>query len=132
MELAVNLAKRGNLPGAENLVLQRFQELFAQMKYKEAAELAADSPQGVLRTPDTVAKFQVCFCTPLLPSTSLPFFPGLLLQPVAAVASVASLYCRALRCSLWNEALACPLLACPGCMCSFQALELPHDFAIPA
>ena len=40
-------------------VVQRFGELFAQMKYKEAAELAADSPQGILRTQDTVAKFQV-------------------------------------------------------------------------
>uniref|UniRef100_A0A803M3V8 Clathrin heavy chain n=1 Tax=Chenopodium quinoa TaxID=63459 RepID=A0A803M3V8_CHEQI len=58
LELAVNLAKRGNLPGAENLVVQRFQELFSQTKYKEAAELAAESPQGILRTPDTVAKFQ--------------------------------------------------------------------------
>ncbi|XP_065618200.1 clathrin heavy chain 1 [Quercus suber] len=58
LELAVNLAKRGNLPGAEQLVVQRFQELFAQTKYKEAAELAAESPQGILRTPDTVAKFQ--------------------------------------------------------------------------
>jgi hypothetical protein len=29
------------------------------MKYKEAADLAAESPQGILRTPDTVAKFQV-------------------------------------------------------------------------
>uniref|UniRef100_A0A0D9XN70 Clathrin heavy chain linker core motif domain-containing protein n=1 Tax=Leersia perrieri TaxID=77586 RepID=A0A0D9XN70_9ORYZ len=52
LELAVNLAKRANLPGAENL------ELFAQTKYKEAAELAAESPQGLLRTPETVAKFQ--------------------------------------------------------------------------
>lgn len=46
-------------------VVQRFQELFAQTKYKEAAELAAESPQGILRTPDTVAKFQVflfCLC----------------------------------------------------------------------
>lgn len=42
-------------------VVQRFQELFAQTKYKEAAELAAESPQGLLRTPDTVAKFQVFF-----------------------------------------------------------------------
>ncbi|THU64931.1 hypothetical protein C4D60_Mb01t31690 [Musa balbisiana] len=58
LELAVNLAKRGNLPGAENLVVQRFQELFSQTKYKEAAELAAESPQGILRTPETVAKFQ--------------------------------------------------------------------------
>ena len=40
-------------------VVQRFQELFSQSKYKEAAELAAESPQGILRTPDTVAKFQV-------------------------------------------------------------------------
>ncbi|PON85444.1 Clathrin, heavy chain [Trema orientale] len=39
-------------------VVQRFQELFAQTKYKEAAELAAESPRGILRTPDTVAKFQ--------------------------------------------------------------------------
>ncbi|KAK7849835.1 clathrin heavy chain 1 [Quercus suber] len=58
LELAVNLAKRGNLPGADELIIQRFQELFAQTKYKEAAELAAESPNGILRTPDTVAKFQ--------------------------------------------------------------------------
>lgn len=43
-------------------VVARFQELFAQTKYKEAAELAAESPQGILRTPETVAKFQVNFC----------------------------------------------------------------------
>ncbi|KAL2317467.1 hypothetical protein Fmac_031343 [Flemingia macrophylla] len=58
LELAVNLAKRGNLPGAEELVVKRFQELFTQTKYKEAAELAAESPQGILRTPETVTKFQ--------------------------------------------------------------------------
>ncbi|MFS7996493.1 putative protein kinase RLK-Pelle-LRR-V family [Helianthus anomalus] len=62
MEFAVNLAKRGNLPGAENLAIQRFQELFAQTKYKEAVELAVESPQGILYTPDTVAKFQVFSC----------------------------------------------------------------------
>jgi Clathrin-H-link len=48
-----------NVPIFCEQVVQRFQELFAQTKYKEAAELAADSPQGILRTPDTVAKFQV-------------------------------------------------------------------------
>ena len=42
-------------------VVERFHELFAQTKYKEAAELAAESPQGILRTPDTVAKFQVLY-----------------------------------------------------------------------
>lgn len=41
--------------------MERFHELFSQTKYKEAAELAAESPQGILRTPDTVAKFQVFF-----------------------------------------------------------------------
>ncbi|KAG6765465.1 hypothetical protein POTOM_029508 [Populus tomentosa] len=47
------------VPFVSGQVVQRFQELFAQTKYKEAAELAAESPQGILRTPDTVAKFQV-------------------------------------------------------------------------
>lgn len=47
------------MPTCTLQVVQRFQELFAQTKYKEAAELAAESPQGILRTPDTVAKFQV-------------------------------------------------------------------------
>jgi hypothetical protein len=46
---------------SELQVVQRFQELFSQTKYKEAAELAAESPQGLLRTPETVAKFQVPF-----------------------------------------------------------------------
>lgn len=49
-----------------NQVVQRFQELFAQAKYKEAAELAAESPQGILRTSDTVAKFQVLVILQLL------------------------------------------------------------------
>ncbi|GKA70160.1 reverse transcriptase domain-containing protein [Tanacetum coccineum] len=33
-----------------NQVLQGFQKLFAQTKYKEAVELATESPQGILRT----------------------------------------------------------------------------------
>ncbi|CAM6119092.1 unnamed protein product [Calypogeia fissa] len=78
LELAVNLAKRGNLPGAENLVVQRFQELFSQMKYKEAAELAAESPQGILRTPDTVAKFQSVPVQPGQTSPLLQYFGTLL------------------------------------------------------
>lgn len=44
-------------------VVHRFEELFDQTKYKEAAELAAESPQVILRTPDTIAKFRVCFLT---------------------------------------------------------------------
>jgi hypothetical protein len=33
--------------------VKQFQELFSQHKYKEAADFAADSPQGILRTPET-------------------------------------------------------------------------------
>jgi clathrin heavy chain len=40
-------------------IVQRFQELFSELKYSEAAELAAESPQGILRTPETIAKFRV-------------------------------------------------------------------------
>lgn len=45
LELALSLAKRGNLPGAEALVGQNFERLFANGQYKEAAEAAAESPQ---------------------------------------------------------------------------------------
>jgi clathrin heavy chain len=54
--------------------VQRFQELFAQTKYKEAAELAAESPQGLLRTPETVAKFQVSFVPPFNNCNLCTFF----------------------------------------------------------
>ncbi len=45
LELALALAKRGNLPGAEPLIAQQFEKLFSSGLYKEAAEAAADSPQ---------------------------------------------------------------------------------------
>jgi clathrin heavy chain len=45
LDLALALAKRGNLPGAEGLVLQQFERLFGAGQYKEAAECAAESPQ---------------------------------------------------------------------------------------
>lgn len=45
LDLALALAKRGNLPGAEGLIGQQFEKLFASGLYKEAAEAAADSPQ---------------------------------------------------------------------------------------
>ncbi|GKA54767.1 clathrin heavy chain 1 [Tanacetum coccineum] len=43
------------VPFISGQVVQRFQELFAQTKYKEASELAADSRQGILRTPGTIS-----------------------------------------------------------------------------
>jgi len=44
LELALTLANRGNLPGAEPLVAQNFERLFNQGSFKEAAEAAAASP----------------------------------------------------------------------------------------
>jgi clathrin heavy chain len=45
VDLALALSRRANLPGAENLVVAQFQKLYAAAQYKEAAELAANSPQ---------------------------------------------------------------------------------------
>ncbi len=45
LSLALAIAKRGNLPGAEALVGQQFEQLFASGAFKEAAEVAADSPK---------------------------------------------------------------------------------------
>ncbi|WPT18138.1 Clathrin heavy chain 1 [Picochlorum sp. SENEW3] len=58
IDLALALARRANLPGADDLVKQNFQRLFTSGQYKEAAELAADSPQGILRTKETVESFK--------------------------------------------------------------------------
>jgi clathrin heavy chain len=69
VDLALSLAKRGNLPGAEGMVVEQFNRLFAAGQYKEAAELAATSPQGILRTRETVQRFQT---VPLQPGSTPP------------------------------------------------------------
>ena len=51
LELALALAKRGNLPGAEALVGQNFDRLFASGQFKDAAEAAAESPQVLQHSP---------------------------------------------------------------------------------
>lgn len=58
LELAMAMAKRGNLPGAEALVGQQFERLFAAGQYKEAAEVAAESPQGQLRTREVMDRLK--------------------------------------------------------------------------
>eukprot|EP00177_Eucheuma_denticulatum_P003509 GFKZ01006348.1.p1 GENE.GFKZ01006348.1~~GFKZ01006348.1.p1 ORF type:complete len:1728 (+),score=282.49 GFKZ01006348.1:317-5500(+) len=58
VELATRLASRNGFPGAENLFTEHFFELFGDGKYREAALVAADSPGGSLRTPETIAKFK--------------------------------------------------------------------------
>ena len=46
--LAVKLASRANLPGADDLYLQQFRQLFAAGNYGEAAKVAANSPRVYL------------------------------------------------------------------------------------
>ena len=79
IELALSMAKRGNLPGAEALVMPKFDMLFNTGDYKGAAELAADSPKGVLRTDETIAKFRAVPAQPGQNSPLLQYF-GICLQ----------------------------------------------------
>ena len=79
LELALDLARRGNLPGAEALVGQSFERLFALGQLKEAAEAAATSPQGVLRTRETLERFKALPAQAGQPSPLLQYF-GVLLQ----------------------------------------------------
>ena len=58
VNLALQVAVRGGLPGAESLVKPKFEQLFAAGDIKGAAECAADSPKGILRNPETIARFK--------------------------------------------------------------------------
>lgn len=44
-ELAFKLASRGGLPGADDMYIQRFNQLFSSGAYGEAAKIAANSPR---------------------------------------------------------------------------------------
>jgi clathrin heavy chain len=56
--LAVKLASRAGLAGADDLYRQQFETLFSQGQYSEAAKVAANSPRGFLRTPETINRFK--------------------------------------------------------------------------
>lgn len=56
--LAVSLASRAGLPGADEIFINQFNVLFSQGKIVEAARIAADSPRGILRTMATIQRFQ--------------------------------------------------------------------------
>lgn len=45
-DLALRLAVRNNLAGAEELFVNKFQMLFQSAQYAEAAKVAANAPQG--------------------------------------------------------------------------------------
>ncbi|KRX38700.1 Clathrin heavy chain 1 [Trichinella sp. T9] len=57
-DLAMRFAARCDLPGAEDLFVRKFTTLFNEQRYSEAAEIAAVAPKFILRTPQTIQKFQ--------------------------------------------------------------------------
>lgn len=78
-ELARRIAERCNLPGADNLFVQAFNEKFAAGQYPEAAKIAAKAPKGILRTPQTIQRFQQLPSQPGQTSPLLQYF-GILLD----------------------------------------------------
>ncbi|GLV38478.1 Clathrin heavy chain [Carabus blaptoides fortunei] len=57
-DLALRMAVRNNLSGAEELFVNKFNMLFQNGQYAEAAKVAANAPKGILRTPQTIQMFQ--------------------------------------------------------------------------
>ncbi|XP_011948812.1 PREDICTED: clathrin heavy chain 2 isoform X7 [Cercocebus atys] len=78
-DLGLRLAIRSNLAGAEKLFARKFSTLFAQGSYAEAAKVAASAPKGILRTRETVQKFQSIPAHPGQASPLLQYF-GILLD----------------------------------------------------
>ncbi|KAF7731429.1 hypothetical protein EC973_000237 [Apophysomyces ossiformis] len=77
-ELALKLASRGGLPGADELYVSRFNQLFASGAYGEAAKVAANSPRGILRTSQTIDRFRQLATMPNQMSPILQYFSILL------------------------------------------------------
>ncbi|CED83796.1 clathrin heavy chain [Phaffia rhodozyma] len=78
-ELAIKLASRANLPGADDLYVQQYHSLFQSGNYGEAAKIAANSPRGILRTPQTIEQFKAVPVQPGTLSPILQYF-GILLE----------------------------------------------------
>lgn len=78
-ELAIKMASRAGLPGADNLYARQFEQLFNGGSYMEAAKIAANSPRGFLRTAETIEKFKRLPAQPGQMSHILQYF-GMLLD----------------------------------------------------
>ncbi|KAJ8946142.1 hypothetical protein NQ314_008964 [Rhamnusium bicolor] len=66
-DLALRLATRNNLAGAEELFVSKFQVLFQNGQYAEAAKVAANAPKDILRTPATIQIYESLeLCKPVL------------------------------------------------------------------
>lgn len=79
IDLALSLASRCNFPGAEDLYYQKYNQLLSAGNFNEAAKIAANSPNGILRTPQTIEQFKQFPAVPNQTSPILTYF-GLLLE----------------------------------------------------
>jgi clathrin heavy chain len=55
--LAFSIASRCNLPGLDDIFINRFLNLYQAGNYTEAAKVAATAPCGILRTTETIQQF---------------------------------------------------------------------------
>ena len=78
IDLAMKISARAKLPGAEQLYASSFDQLLRAGQYNEAAEMAAKSPNGVLRTPNTINKFKGVTAQPGSQSPLLIYFSKIL------------------------------------------------------
>ena len=78
IDLALSVARQGNLPGAEQLVQQLFAQALATGNYAKAAEVAATSPGGILRGAATIQRLKAVPTAPGQPSPLLQYFSILL------------------------------------------------------
>ncbi|CAN0107379.1 unnamed protein product, partial [Phaeothamnion confervicola] len=76
--LAIQLASRLNLPGADELYMAEFNRLLSVNDVTGAAKLAGESPNGLLRTPATIQRFQQIPAVPGQPPPVFQYFSVLL------------------------------------------------------
>lgn len=76
VELALSLASRSGLPGAEQLFTHQFNQSIATGDYNSAVKIAASSPQ--LRTPETISKLKSLQSQPGQPAPFLQYLVFLL------------------------------------------------------
>ena len=81
-DLALRLASRCDLPGAEELFVRKFNLLFGNGQFNEAAKVAATAPKGILRTSSTIQKFQQCPNPTAGGASPLLIYFGMLLDQV--------------------------------------------------
>ncbi|KAI5295640.1 hypothetical protein KEM52_000745 [Ascosphaera acerosa] len=77
--LTVRLASKAGLPGADDLLARQFEGFMAAGQYAEAAQVAANSPRGFLRTPETINRLKAIPQTGSGMSVILQYF-GILLD----------------------------------------------------